>query len=316
VQLLMQTMAMRCFLLSMLVAAVASIKFRANQNSGSATASTSAAWIAYSKMAVQERSFWFSELSSTEAALLLLQKAANVTTNNATIKGPIKTKVVNSTVAVVVGKAAPASKIATAKADLKSMDPSQMMKSLGIPSLHLSGNAALAPMLAMLKGLYADSKDRIAQQNAREEKSKKWFAEKETEHNNKLENIEAKHKKHTLDDEFYTNETHDENRYFQYWAGCRKRQHRQFHTNLKIQHAMMMKVKTMIGMYEKTMDGTADKEKMRRQLQVVSGGAPDVVLLEVQHFCHDALTEVLTSRHELEAWALDDRVEACDLAHK
>merc|ERR1719240_326227 len=112
----------------------------------------------------------------------------------------------------------------------------------------------------MLKSMYQDSKDRIAQSNAREEKSKKWFAAKEAEHKSKLEQIEGRFKNHTLSQEFRTNETNDENRYFNYWSRCRERQHRQFHTNLKIQHAMMMKTKKMIEMYEKTMSGDATQE--------------------------------------------------------
>ena len=42
---------------------------------------------------------------------------------------------------------------------------------------------------AIIKGLYQDSKDRISQQNTREEKSKKWFAEKESEHKAKIAKI-------------------------------------------------------------------------------------------------------------------------------
>merc|ERR1719201_2607833 len=64
----------------------------------------------------------------------------------------------------------------------------------GIPSLKLKGKASLAPMLAMLKGLYEESKSRIAQQNTREEKSKKWFTAKEAEHKAKMETIEGKFK--------------------------------------------------------------------------------------------------------------------------
>merc|ERR1719401_1726987 len=158
----------------------------------------------------------------------------------------------------------------------------------------------------MLKGLYDDSKQRIAQQNTREDKSKKWFAAKEAEHKKKMADIEGKFKNHTLSDEFYTNETRDENRYFTYWAKVRERQHRQFHTNLKIQHSMMQRVKMMIDMYEKTIAGKADPEKMRRQLKIASGGVPEVVLLDVQHFCHDALAEVSESRRELDEWALED----------
>merc|ERR1740130_1210842 len=119
----------------------------------------------------------------------------------------------------------------------------------------------LAPMLGMMKSLYDDSKERISQQNKREAKSKTWFASKEAEHSTKLAKIEGKFKNGTLSEEFRTNETRDETRYFNYWSRCRERQHRQFHTNLKIQHGMMSKTKKMIDMYEKTLSGkTSDQE--------------------------------------------------------
>merc|ERR1719161_769012 len=131
---------------------------------------------------------------------------------------------------------------------------------------------ALAPMLAMLKGLYDDSKERIAQQNAREEKSKKWFVTKQSEHTAKLASIEGKFKNHTLSEEFRTNETRDENRYFNYWQRCRERQHRQFHTNLKIQHAMMMKTKKMVEMYEKALSPKAsDQAVAKKELGQMTG---------------------------------------------
>merc|ERR1719247_2870863 len=98
------------------------------------------------------------------------------------------------------------------------MDPAKVAASLGLnlggAAKGLQGQAALAPMLAMLKGLYQESKERITEQNTREEKSKKWFAEKETAHKDKLDSIEGKFKNHTLSEEFRTNETRDENRYF------------------------------------------------------------------------------------------------------
>merc|ERR1719426_480556 len=152
------------------------------------------------------------------------------------------------------------------------MDPAKLVASLGIPSLKLKGKAALAPMLAMLKGLYDDSKSRIAQQNTREEKSKKWFAAKEAEHKAKMDSIEGKFKNHTLSEEFRTNETRDENRYFGYWSRVRERQHRQFHTNLKIQHAMMNKVKKMVDMYEKTLSPKViDQAAAKKQIAQMTG---------------------------------------------
>jgi len=178
-----------------------------------------------------------------------------------------------------------------------------------IPSLNsvsgLKGQMALAPMLAMLKGLYQDSKDRIAQQNSREEKSKKWFADKEADHKRKLATIESKFQNHTLSEEYRTNETHDENRYFNYWERCRQRQHRQFHTNLKIQHAMMTKVKKMVEMYEKALSPKAADQKIAKKELGQMTGMPEIVFLQnvqrtVTNFCTESLAEVRKEREELQ----------------
>jgi len=162
-------------------------------------------------------------------------------------------------------------------------------------------------MLAMLKGLYEESKSRISEQNAREEKSKKWFATKEAEHKKKLAKIQGQRAWHnkTMGDEFQANATRDENRYFNYWERTRERQHRQFHTNLKIQHAMMSKVKMMIGMYEKTLSGkTPDQEQAKKQLGQLTGAMPEVVLLQdagktILNFCDQSLTDVRAAQAEL-----------------
>merc|ERR1719506_1724649 len=170
------------------------------------------------------------------------------------------------------------------------MDPAKLMASITGGGLGaLKGKMALAPMLAMLKGLYQDSKDRIAQQNAREEKSKKWFAGKEAEHKAKLATIEGRFKNGTLSEEFRTNETRDENRYFNYWSRCRERQHRQFHTNLKIQHGMMMKAKKMIDVYEKALSSKpADKKQAAKEVRQMTG-MPDIMFLQkaIGGFCQE-----------------------------
>jgi len=202
--------------------------------------------------------------------------------------------------------ATPTKKEAAKSTKQQAMDPATMMASLHLPSMKLSGKAALAPMLAMLKGLYQDSKDRVSQSNVREDKSKKWFATKEAEHKAKIDTIEGKFKNSTLSEEFRTNETRDETRYFSYWSRCRERQHRQFHTNLKIQHAMMMKTKKMIDMYEKTLSGkTSDQEQAKRQLTQAAGGMPEIVFLQdaqrtVSRFCTESLAEVRKEKAELQ----------------
>jgi len=282
-------------------------------------------WAVYMKAESEDRSFLMNQLDGTEAELLQLQKLAQaITQQTAVVSEPAKKNASAPAKETVKAVAKNATKLAAKKEEkasskapkipseeaLKDMDPAKLVASLGIPSLNLKGKASLAPMLAMLKGLYEDSKGRISEQNAREEKSKKWFAAKEAEHKAKLDKIEEKWKNHKLSDEFHTNETRDESRYFSYWQRCRERQHRQFHTNLKIQHAMMQKVKMMIGMYEKTLSGKAgDQEQAKKQLSQVSGGGmPEVVLLQeagktVLNFCRESLDEVRKEKSNLRQMA-------------
>jgi len=158
--------------------------------------------------------------------------------------------------------------------------------------------ADLAPTLAMLKGLYEDGKERISKLNVREKDSKRKFEDKQALHQKRLDEIESRFKNGTLSAEFRTNETRDENRIWNYWERVRERQHKQFHTSLKIQHATLDKVKTMIDMYEKTITGKADKNQVAKQLAKVGGGGlPEVVLLQdaqraAAKFCDEALAEV------------------------
>jgi len=259
----------------------------------------SADWAALSEAESEDSSFLLSQLAATEADLLRLQQAVDAPA------APV--------VAAKKEVAAPAKKEEAKAAPKKEKEesPQEMLKSLGIPNMAavkgLKGRMALAPMLAMLKGLYEDSKERIHTQNVREEKSKKWFAEKEGEHKKKIDTIEGKFKNHTLSEEFRTNETRDETRYFTYWSRCRERQHRQFHTNLKIQHAMMSKVKKMIDMYEKTLSTKpSDQQAAKKQLGAMTG-MPEIVFLQdtVRSFCKDSLEQVRKEREELQQAASD-----------
>jgi len=168
--------------------------------------------------------------------------------------------------------------------------------------------ADLAPALAMLNGLYDDGKARISSLNAREKQSKQRFAQKEADHKAKLEKIAFKCNHTHLSPEFCRNETKDENRFFKYWTGVRERQHRGFHTSLKIQHGMMQRVKGMIDMYDKAMHGTsAQKQQVKQELSHGTGrGLPEVVLFqtmrhEVAAFCNEALKEVHHEQQTLRA---------------
>eukprot|EP00928_Gymnodinium_smaydae_P000106 TRINITY_DN10043_c0_g2_i1.p1 TRINITY_DN10043_c0_g2~~TRINITY_DN10043_c0_g2_i1.p1 ORF type:complete len:293 (-),score=91.07 TRINITY_DN10043_c0_g2_i1:80-889(-) len=179
-------------------------------------------------------------------------------------------------------------------ADASASNASSHTRGLDLSKLSLNPTKAadLAPALAMLKGLYEDGKQRIAALNEREEKYKKQFSAKEAEHNARLARINSKN--NTLSAEFRANETRDEMRMFNYWERCRERQHRQYHTGLKIQHATLEKVKKMIDMYEKTMSGK-DSGAVKKQLEHLA--APTIVLLqatrrEVSNFCRATLLEL------------------------
>jgi len=232
---------------------------------------------------------------------------AKVAEKKTTVEAKLATKAVK--------KAAPVAKVPEVKkaVAVKSVAQLAAVKTapkamVHLPKMKLQGAAALAPMLGMMKSLYDDSKERISQQNAREAKSKKWFTSKEAEHNAKLAQIEGNFKNHTLSEEFRTNETRDENRYFNYWSRCRERQHRQFHTNLKIQHGMMMKAKKMIDVYEKALSSKpADKKLAAKEVRQMTG-MPDIMFLQsaIGGFCRDSLVEVRKERTELQLLGKED----------
>lgn len=294
----MQMTAAPWAILAVLVTNAACMTLRGSQQAAGSEESAVAAWNMYSHRAASDRRFWLDRWTDVETDLLHLLKAAKNTTWSQMAANVTKPEAIKPTQSK---ESAP--KNATSNVSLKAPAQTNGTQLAGLPILTLSGHAALMPMLAMLKGMVEDTKEHIAEQNAREEKSKKWFATQEDHHKKKLAEIEAKHKKHELPEVFYTNETRDENRFFAYWERVRKRQHHQFHINLKIQHGMMQKAKSMIGMYEKALAGTADPAQMKQQLQAISGG---MALLQVQKFVSDSLEDVRAAREEIHIWAQYD----------
>jgi len=263
------------------------------ERSRSMAAVRSAEWASCLQTEKDDGLFWSTEWSTMEAELLQIMDAA---APNATAASPAK--------AQSHGKGSDhKNPLAGLKLDLEPKSP-----------------ADLIPALAMLKGLYEDGKDRITKLNAREQKSKKRHAEKEKQHDARIAEIDARGKSHSvhLSADFLKNETHDEMRLWNYWERVRERQHRQFHTSLKIQHGTMERVKGLIDMYEKTISGKADKTKMAQELRRVGAGiAPEVVLLQdtvksTVHFCSEALQEV----HEAQSALRTDLQSSGQLAQK
>jgi len=292
-----------------------------------AATAVKAEWAACAKADSEDRRFWAAEWASLEAMLRQLQEAAtgaphsqslllvqqaNASGSNAksavSVVQGTGAKVngtnvkVNSTSAKANGTAAMRSSTGSQPNGTSKARRTSPLAGLKL-NLNPKSKADLMPALGMLKSLYEDGKQRIAQLNAREKKSKADFEEKETRHKARIAQIEARVKNHTLSEEFSKNETFDENRLFKYWQGVRERQHRQFHTSLKLQHGTLNKVKNMIEVYEKTLSGKADKAEIKKDLANV-GVAPVVVLLqkawrEQLPFLTGALEEVRKARAEL-----------------
>jgi hypothetical protein len=168
------------------------------------------------------------------------------------------------------------------------------------------GQAALRPMLEMLKGLYEDQKKRITELNKREEASKKRFEKQEADYKANQVKIDKRFKDHKVSEGFYHNETHDNEHAFDYWKRCRERNHRQFHTSLKLTHATMEKEKAMIKAYEEALKTpTPTKAGARNFAKVAAevGILPDVEFLqtaEIMKFCHSTLVEVHQALGELQ----------------
>lgn len=291
---------------------------RAKLLAGLRQTTTSAAWSSLAEAEADDRRFWRSQWAALEETLLQLTEATSTAEgvmalvqehNHTKAEGAAKTAAAlagkqttqaagskpNPAIAATAGNQ---TRGAAAAAPAKRTSPLAGLKL----NLNPKSAADLMPALAMLKGLYEDGKERIAQLNEREKKSKQRFEEMQAAHEARLATIEARFKNHTLSAEFRTNETRDENRLWSYWQRVRENQHRQFHTSLKIQHGTMNKVKTMIDAYEKTISGgNANKAQAQKDLAKVAGVVPEVVLLQQAcrasgRYFRQALEEVRAER--------------------
>lgn len=257
-----------------------------------------AAWQVSMQAASVDRQFWSSEWRDLEVTLLQLQAGAD----QALATGPGGTQATLRAKGTAA-KLAPAFKVAfnttASKKEAKGKSP--------VAELKISSNpksvADLMPALGMLKSLYEEGKQRIARINAKETQSKQHFQGQQREHLLRLATVEAKFKGRFGSEEVRANLTRDENWMFNYWAKVRERQHRLFHTSLKIQHGTMEKEKMMIDAYEKTIASTSNKAMVQKELAKVSG-EPEVALLQAawrttaQYFS-DALHDVRTTEDEL-----------------
>jgi len=245
-----------------------------------------AAWLSLVQTESTDRQFWASEWAGLEATLLQLEAHADeqVAPTDETVKTSAP------------GKSKKELAVAASKEEAKR---SSLLTGKKI-NLNPKKVADLLPTLAMLKGLYAEGKERITQLNAKEKESKQQFEDHQKQHLAQLATIEARFRK----TDFHTNKTRDENRIFNHWRKVREHQHRQFHTSLKIQHGTMEKEKMMIDAYEQTITGTANKAQVQKEIAKVSG-EPDVfVPLQVAwrsaaRYFSDSLSEVRAAKEEM-----------------
>lgn len=224
----------------------------------------------------EDRHFWQWEWSGITAELLQLRDAVESTTH----RGMSLTQAGNTS---------------QAEGSSKHFSPLAGIKL----NLNPKTTADLVPALAMLKSLYEDGKERISTLNAREKKYKQQYDDRLAVHNKRMAEISAQ----TLSADFKANETRDENRLWNYSEQVRERQHRQFHTSLKIQHGTLEKVKSMMDMYEKAIAGKDDKAQ-QELARVASGHLPEVVLLQeawkaTATYCKEALAEAHIASAEL-----------------
>lgn len=163
-------------------------------------------------------------------------------------------------------------------------------------TIDVSNPAMLAPTLAILKSFYADAKKRIGLLNEREQKSKTDAAKRQKEHKDRLAILEERFQNHNMSAGSKKNATELENWMFSYWSRVRQRQHQQYHTSLKIVHALMDKMKLLINVYEKAISGSLNRKDGRKELNRVGNGImPDVVFIQSSSttaFCCSALAEV------------------------
>jgi len=241
-------------------------------------------WKSCQEAESEDTHFWSSELSAMETELLQLQAAVG-----------------GQPVVAATGKPA----AAAAKPPKK--NPRHVNPLAGLKlNLEPKTAADLVPALSMLKGLYEDGKERIGKLNAREQDSKKKFEAKQAQHEQRIAVINARLKNGSLSKEFGTNETRDENRLWTYWEHVRERQHRQYHTSLKIQHGTLSKEKQMIEMYEKTIAAKESKKQLAQEFRKIAGPqvAPEVVFMQqtkvaVARYCQEELAELRSSKAAL-----------------
>jgi len=252
---------------------------------------------------MSERTYLVAQWRTLESELLELNNALVNSTNTSAVKKENKTAAKPAHVQIAQHK------------DVHSDIQSRLASAEGLMKGKM-GAAMLKPMLAMLKGLYQDQKERIGDLNKKEEESKKRYASQKAAFDKKIQKINDEVSHHKFSAEFGANQTRDYTHQFKYWEGVRQRDHKQFHNALKITHGLMAKEKDTIKQYEAAIAKSSGKDsedathdnfvngimkslaahKKEDKKEKVSNDMPDVVLVQ---FCQDALKEVRSALTEM-----------------
>lgn len=164
----------------------------------------------------------------------------------------------------------------------------------------------LSPMAAMLDSLYEESKKKIVELNQKEEKSKRLYGAREAAHDARLKALGDEFQKHhapaalkASDSALEAHLEDEENFFMKYWKRVRDRNHKQFHTFLKIQHGLMSRLKSMSDMVKQAAAGKALQQPL-----------PEVAFLQGYRakqaeniaFARSSLADVAAARAELAQW--------------
>jgi len=243
---------------------------------------------------LQKELFQFQKSAAGAVTVDLQVNSQNVSNTTLAAAKSAQVKPHNSTAAAKTGASgsmgSATDAFETAAAGLAGLPAMQDMKAV-------QGKVMLAPMLAMLKGMYEDQKHRIASLNKHEEASKKRFAQQKADYEARIAHIKNQT---LLSPGTAKNATEQATKFFKYWERARERGHRQFHNALKITHSSMEKEKEMIAAYEKAISGVApsakDKTQMKELKQSLPEQAPEVVLAQQRKiaaaFCQETLKEI------------------------
>jgi len=156
-----------------------------------------------------------------------------------------------------------------------------------------SDSATMASEAELLNGFYEDSKKRIVQLNQHEAVSKQRYLEHQATDRARVSEIESEFRGKHADSALKAHLEDEEGFFKKYWERVRARNHKQFHTCLKIQHGLMDRLGSMREAYKQA----AEQPAMAVQPEVAASA-----LIQHQSFVQEALVEVAAQQALLASW--------------